>query len=337
MIYLFLRLVITLKNKRNYLIRVSLRKKIKSKWFIGINIFLFIIMMITININTIINLFGGDYKETKYVYVKDNLEVYDRVKEDIDNASKYSASKIEIFRTDEDDEVLIKKAKENNNILLFIDKDSDNYIKAKIYSNNGINDYIKNVFTNSLNKIRYDMALKDANLSQDIIQRINASVKIDSIVLIESNNSKKNKNNNDNSVIGVVAVIVFTMPFFFIITTLVQMIGAEINEEKSTKAMEIIIANVEPKEHLKAKILSCTMFTIIQIVLLVSYVFVATLVRNKTGINIDSETNRLLNQMIASMISPSIVKSMIRIIPLLIIFLIFTLLTYFTLLNKGHS
>ena len=222
--------MITLRNKRNYLIRVSLRKKIKSKWFIGINIFLFIIMMITININSIINLFGGDYKQTKYVYVKDNIGVYDRIEEDINNANKYTANNIVIYKTSDDDEKLINKAKESNNIILFVDYDEEDYIKASIYSNNGINDYIKNLFTSSLNKIRYDMALQDANLSQEVMDKINASVKFESIVLIESNsNDKKSGKNNDNSIIGVVAVILFTMPFFFIITTLLQMIGEEIN------------------------------------------------------------------------------------------------------------
>ena len=63
---------------------MSLRKKIKSKWFLGINIFIFIIMLLTININTIINMFGGDYKEEKVIEVIDNIEVYDLIKQHIE-------------------------------------------------------------------------------------------------------------------------------------------------------------------------------------------------------------------------------------------------------------
>ena len=46
------------------------------------------------------------------------------------------------------------------------------------------------------------------------------------------------------------------LPFFMLSLILVQMIGAEINEEKTTKGMEIIISNVSPKVHLFSKILS---------------------------------------------------------------------------------
>lgn len=318
-----------MKSKRNYLIKVSLKKKIKSKWFIGINIFLFIIMLVTININTIINMFGGDYKETKELVIKDNIGIYDELTTNMDNSLKYLPNNVVISTSNEADDVLVNRAKNNNYIFLLIDKDYDNYIKAYIYSNNGIKDNLKNIITSSLNRIRYDMALKDANLSEDIMNKINASVNLESIVLVEeSSNVVDNKKSNQNNIMGVVAVIIFTMPFFFIITTLVQMIGAEINEEKSTKAMEVIISNVEAKEHLKAKIISCTMFTVIQILLIGIYTTISIIIRNKTGISIDTESNRLLNEVIANMISPSIVKSMIRILPLLIIFLIFTLITY---------
>ena len=131
-----------------------------------------------------------------------------------------------------------------------------------------------NPISNSLNRIRYDKAMEGLGLSSDIIDKLNASVNIDNIILVENNKDKNDIQNKNNNIVGVVAVIVFTMPFFFIITTLVQMIGAEINEEKSTKAMEVIIGNISPKEHLIAKIISCTSFTILQILLLVIYTII---------------------------------------------------------------
>ena len=49
-----------------------------------------------------------------------------------------------------------------------------------------------------------------------------------------------------------------------LIIFLVQMIGAEVNEEKTTKSMEIIISNVSPKTHFLSKVLSSNLFVIIQ-------------------------------------------------------------------------
>ena len=53
-----------------------------------------------------------------------------------------------------------------------------------------------------------------------------------------------------------------------LIIFLVQMIGAEVNEEKTTKSMEIIISNVSPKTHFLSKVLSSNLFVIIQGLLL---------------------------------------------------------------------
>ena len=319
-----------MKNKRNYIIKMSLRKKIKSKWFLGINIFIFIIMILTININTIINMFGGDYKEEKLIKVIDNVDVYKKLEESINEYSKYSATpvRLELYESNEED--LKEYVKNNNNVYgLIIDYDYDNYLKAAIISNDKVGNVITNPVSNALNRMRYDMAMDGLGLSQELIDKLNANVKIDNILLLEKNSDQKEDiNGNNSNIVGVVAVIIFTMPFFFIITTLVQMIGAEINEEKSTKAMEVIIGNVSPKQHLIAKIISCTTFTVIQILLLVIYTYIGITIRNKTGVQIDTESNRMLNEVIKNMIDPKIVAAMMKILPLLVIFLVFTLITY---------
>ena len=319
-----------MKSKRNYIIKMSLKKKIKSKWFLGINIFIFIIMLLTININTIINMFGGDYKEEKVIDIIDNVGVYDKVQKNIADYSKYNTSSIRVENYDGNEDDLRKYIKGKNNVFgLVIDYDYDNYIKASLIGKNEVSNSIVSAVSNSLNRIRYDMAMSNLGLSQNVINQLNASVKIDNIILLSKDiNKKSNGQNSTNDIVGVVAVIVFTMPFFFIITTLVQMIGAEINEEKSTKAMEVIIGNVSPKENLIAKIVSCTTFTILQILLLVMYAFIGITIRNKTGIRIDTESNRILNDIIKSMIDPNIVSAMVKILPLLIISLVFTLVTY---------
>ena len=90
---------------------MSLKKKIKSKWFLGINIFIFIIMILTININTIINMFGGEYKEEKVIKVIDNINVYERVEEHIKDYSKYSTTPISIEKYDKTEDELRKEIK----------------------------------------------------------------------------------------------------------------------------------------------------------------------------------------------------------------------------------
>src|SRR5690554_312723 len=61
-------------SKLNYLIGVSLKRKIKSKWFIVVNILLALVIVGVINIDSIITYFGGDFNEKQLIYIIDNTE-----------------------------------------------------------------------------------------------------------------------------------------------------------------------------------------------------------------------------------------------------------------------
>ena len=73
-----------MKSKLNYLIGISLGRKIKTKWFLFANIIHAIIIMGIINIDSIISLFGGDFNQKQEIYVIDNTGVaYDVFKEQL--------------------------------------------------------------------------------------------------------------------------------------------------------------------------------------------------------------------------------------------------------------
>jgi hypothetical protein len=50
-----------MRSKLNFLINISLKKKIKSKWFLIANIVIAVLMIGIINIDSIITFFGGDF------------------------------------------------------------------------------------------------------------------------------------------------------------------------------------------------------------------------------------------------------------------------------------
>ena len=64
-----------MSNKFWYLTKQSLRKKIKSKWFIGVNIMLALVIIALININSIIAFFGGDFSEKTKILVVDKTDI----------------------------------------------------------------------------------------------------------------------------------------------------------------------------------------------------------------------------------------------------------------------
>ena len=61
-----------MKSKLNYLTNLSLNRKIKTKWFLIANIILALVIIGISNIDTFINLFGGDFNEKQIIYVVDN-------------------------------------------------------------------------------------------------------------------------------------------------------------------------------------------------------------------------------------------------------------------------
>ena len=82
---------------------------------------------------------------------------------------------------------------------------------------------------------------------------------------------------NNLAVASVMQILM--LPIFMLIMFLVQMIGAEINEEKSTKGMEIIISNVSPKTHFISKLLSGNIFVLLQGILLLAYILIGVYIR----------------------------------------------------------
>ncbi len=318
-------------NKRNFLIKESLKKKIKSKWFIGINIFIFLMILITLNINAIISLFGGDFEETKTIYVLDEMNLYSEFEKNFNSNTGYNPTSYKLINSTKNlDELKEIAANDSNIVILEIKEDANNYVKGELYVKKSISTLQQNIIYSALNKVKYNLAIEKSSISKDELIHINEAVKINTNVLEEEKNDKRNgpiKNDNQYDVMGAIVVVAFILPFFFLIVTLVQMIGAEINEEKTNKSMEIIISNVQPKDHLISKIVSCTTFMIFQVVLIVGYFLIANTIKQHTLIT-ETGNATFIKNALEDIITPEIIKSIITIIPLLIIFFIFTFVTY---------
>jgi ABC-2 type transport system permease protein len=319
-------------NKRNFLIKESLKKKLKSKWFLGTNIFVFLMILLTLNINTIISLFGGKFEEEYTVYVKDELNIYEDFKKGFNDNNIYFKDnyKVELKRSSLEE--LQQEATNNDKIIvLYLTRDDDNYLRGELYSKKEVTPLAVSAMLSSLNKIKREMAIENSYISKEEINKINAGVQLDRKILKKESEPIKHEDEqkiqSQKTVIGGIVIVAFLLPFFFLIVTLVQMIGAEINEEKTNKSMEIIISNVKPEDHLISKIVSCTVFTLIQISLLVLYFFIANWVKS-LGPSVNTGTGSVLMEAVKDIITPDVIAPIIRIIPLLVIFFLFTLITY---------
>ena len=270
-----------MRNKLLFLIHISLEKKIKSKWFVTVNILLLILIVGLFNIDSIIKFFGGDFDKTTEILVIDNSnKSYDKLNANFLSYQEYmdEFKNTKMIKYDKSHEDAIDEVKENDSILIEIDNDSDNFIKATITSDGGIDAIVLQMLTTSLNSIKSNIAMNYYNITDEMLEYINSPIEIERVKLDE------NKNNDEmlELVMSVVFPIVL-LPFFMLTIFLVQMIGAEINEEKSTKGMEIIISNVPAKVHFASKLVSSNVFVILQAIILFVDGLIGLFVRLLTG------------------------------------------------------
>ena len=303
-----------------YLTKQSLNKKIKSKWFLGINILLALVVIALININSIIAFFGGDFNEEIKILVIDNTEVsYPVFKETMNTLTKEEdAGKITVKKEIRPEEKLKKKLKDNQISIVF-DNDEENFVSSKIISNEKIDNTTYQYITQGLNTTKTSVALTKTNTDPALLAKISSPMEIERVVL----SNEKSVDENMEIVMGTLFPTLI-LPFFMLIIFLVQMIGGEICEEKTTKSMEIIISNVSPKVHLFSKVLASNFFIIIQAILLVIYSVIGILISTKGQLQLNPNVDTLLTATVSS----GFLDKVLNLLPAVIILMILSFIAY---------
>ena len=306
-------------NNLWFLVGSSLKKKIKSKWFIGINLVIFLLIFFTFHISDIIMAFGGDYKEERKIVVLDKAFVYPKFEELMKQEESFDITYPISYLSSSLEEALQLVRKDSSVILVEILRDEHHYIKSTIYSSSNVATITKIAINNTLNTIKKEIAISELGLSEEVLSKIYDGVPLSYQLLdFDSNETREDTSN----VIVSVVVLVFIMISFFIIIHLVQMVGAEINDEKTNKTMEIIISDVPPKIHFLSKLFSSMFFNMIQVGLFGVYGFVSTITRS-------SQTNSsFIYEILNTVMTKEVVQSIVSILPVLGVFFIITLLTY---------
>jgi len=309
-------------NKLGFLTKYSLGKKIKSKWFVVVNIIILLVISVLINMDSIIKLFGGDFNNNEEILVIDNIGVLETFKDiyAINNEYLKSETKYSIEEYKEGYDSAIEEIKDTDKILIVIDKDETNYITSKLITNSSMDTITYTIISNTLDSVKREEVLKSYNITKEMYEKIESKVEVERIIL-------DSENKDDNMLTNLVVTII-TMPFFFLTVYLVQMIGAEINEEKSTKSMEIIISNVNAKTHFISKIISSNVFVLIQGALLIIYCIIGIIIRYFVNGSIINSLPVELTTLGSTLSSSGIMDNIKIALPLMLLLLIITLFAY---------
>lgn len=312
-----------MNNKLWFLVKMSLKKKIKTKWFIVANILFLVLIVGLINIDSIIKYFGGDFNETTKIIVIDNANCFDRFNTNYQNNSKflsdYDNAQINLY--DKDYDAGIKEVSDDKKVLIVIDRDNENYLSAKVVSKEELGTVTSGLISASLNNVRSEMVLTEYNITNEMFNNINVPVNIETEVL--------DKNNFEQGMMVSTVMQFLTLPIFMLIIFLVQMIGAEVNEEKATKSMEIIISNVSPKTHFMSKVIASNAFVLLQGLMLFVFAALGVFVRYifNHGSLMGDASDEIMS-FINSLSIDSIIGSLGVMIPIILVITILTFIAY---------
>ena len=299
-----------------YLMKLSFNKKLKSKWFIVVNIILALSLFALFNLNSIITFFGGEFDKPLKVLVYDKTNIsYPYLKNNIDSLTSELEDKKIVVKSVSNENKKIK----DDEILISLNLD-DNLLKAKVISDKKIDSSVYQVIYQGLNVTKQQVLMERLNLDTNTLALLSTNIDIDRVVLSD----KKSQDENMSLVMSTVFPSLI-LPFFMLIIFLVQMVGGEICEEKTTKSMEIIISNVSPKVHLLAKIVANNLFVLLQALLLFIYGLIAFFISSRNGsLNIPSEITSVWDSLSAS----GLINDIVSLLPFLLVLIILSFLAY---------
>lgn len=316
-----------MKSKFWYLTKLSIKKKLFSKWFIGVQILLLVLTIGISNINHVIKMFGGDFEDvTKIIVVDETGHVYDAL------SNTYTTYKVPIDSLISTEMVKAEKGKTldelkeeiDKNIILIISESETTYITASLISQESINMAIDQVLKQAINDVKTMIAFEQSNINPEELAAIYAPIEVQLETLNENANTT-----GDTIMMAVgmpIGIIVFMLVIF-----MVQMIGAEINDEKTTKSMEIIISSVTPEVHLFSKVLASITFALTQALLFFSYAVAGYVVGKMLSPTNAIEPGSLigyLDSMKNTFTESGIITNLWYIIPLILVLVVVTFICY---------
>lgn len=319
-----------MKNKLMFLIGEGIKRKVNTKTFKIVNIILILAIPILINIDTIIKFFGGDFDTATEVYINDETNnLYDTFITTFEQTESFTISQtdIEFKKLEESKEDLENDIKEDEskNIILTIKSDEENILTAELTAYDEIDSGLEQRILNTLNTIRMNIAIQQSNISAEELANIYKSVEISKVML----NTEYDEAAENIKTFSYTLIPIFIIPFFLIVIFVIQMIGAEINEEKTSKSMEIIISSVSPKTHFISKMVTVNAFVLLQSILMLIYGAIGLIVRSKiNGTGIIESFGINLNQVGEMISTSSLLQEVILALPLIIILLVLSIIAY---------
>ena len=313
------------REKISNIVKYTVEKNIRNKWFVILNVILFLVTLVSLNFNTIKTFFED--KDIQITDKKFSIEI-------VDNYNLIKDNLIEEFKLQKSDKNVEFKIKETveyekdtleeNRAILEVLPSDDNMLNIKIISKDGIDSKYINVIQKVANEKKNELYANKYDIDIESIEKINQEVSIERIMVgVDSNNSD-------------IKTILQTLLNYFILLILMivlSKIANDVSQEKVSKSIEYVLTTISAKAYLIAKVISINLTLIAQLVLGIVYFLISSFINsllstfiitpnNDININIDmTEINFSLDTLLSS-----IDLSVIFYILVIFVFIILTVL-----------
>ncbi len=266
------------KKKFFIIFKNGLLKKIKTKLFLIVNIIMLVIALLISFLPTIIDNLGGDFNKEYLIYYDMN-DIEGHYEEDIeigylhldavftevinllDEDNRYkvieNTEQLSITEYTHDDVIIVNFTVNESTLLLEVEVSS----VSKLPSN------LKTILNLAITNVNIYYSANIAGISIDELNRITSTPTITFTDTLELSSEEQEMLWD---IVGVYTLTITVIIFFFIVT-LVQKFSSQLQEEKSSRTLEVIYSSVGAKTHLFARIISDIVFSIIQMSLLAIY------------------------------------------------------------------
>jgi len=247
-------------KKFKFLIKYGLQKRVFRKSFLIANIVIAILFVAIVNLPTIIGWFGSSDDDITNVYV----DVYNQtdmtnVSSDLEDALNEPFSGYDFY---------------------VISENSGSFDADAFWENVDINTAL--IISGDVNQPQIDIYSKLPEYNQMIMGQIELLIinyQIDDYQSPTFNTFMAPDYEDPEQEAALSSLMsILVLPLFILITMATQFVGVDIIEEKSTKAIETIIASVPAKIHFLSKITASICFVLIQGALILVYGGLAALV-----------------------------------------------------------
>ena len=245
-------------SKIGSVVKYTLEKNIKNKWFIGLNILFLVITVVALNFNTVKQILKSnniEFDSTKVtIELVDNLNLlYDNLTNDI-NSLEF---KDKIVLEKKDKVEYDEKTLDKNKIIVEVIEDETEGIKSKIISKEGIDTKYYNVILNTISKTKNNILATKYGLSESELSNITSAPQVERIMVgVDSSNSD-------------IKTILTTLSNYLILIILMivlSKIANDVSQEKISKSIEYVLTSISEKAYLISKVISINLTLIVQLV-----------------------------------------------------------------------